>query len=206
MASCSDGCTVGEGSQLIKRDRAFPRMRMLSLIGVLFFNVSGGPAGSEEIIQNGGPILGGCAIAIFMLFFSVPQALLTAELTTAFPENGGYVIWVHAAYGQFWSVQQSFWQWTSGVVDSALYPVLAYSTVASLLSPALGSAAVSGACADNPNYDPDDDTGRNLWGCLFTEADSCSSGMHPPVASSPSHATSPQASPIPPHAQSTRSS
>lgn len=37
--------------------------------------------------------------------WSVPEALITAELATAFPENGGYVVWVTAAFGEFWGFQ-----------------------------------------------------------------------------------------------------
>ena len=56
-------------------------------------------------------------------------ALVTAELSTAFPQNGGYTIWVQAAFGPFWAVQESYWSWVSGVVDNALYPILLYNTV-----------------------------------------------------------------------------
>ena len=59
--------------------------------------------------------------------YSLPQAAVTAELSTAFPDNGGYSLWVRAAFGDFWGVQQSYWSWVAGVVDNALYPVLLYS-------------------------------------------------------------------------------
>ena len=39
-----------------------------------------------------------------------------------------------AAFGDFWAVQESYWSWFSGVVDSALYPVLLYSTARELLT------------------------------------------------------------------------
>jgi amino acid transporter len=31
---------------------------------------------------------------------------VTAELATAFPENGGYVLWISAAFGPFWGFQE----------------------------------------------------------------------------------------------------
>jgi len=60
----------------------------------------------------------------------VRQAAVTAELSTAFPDNGGYSLWVKGAFGDFWGVQQSYWSWVAGVVDNALYPVLLYSAAA----------------------------------------------------------------------------
>ena len=91
---------------------------VVSVLALVFFNVSGGPLGSETIISSAGPIAGLSAIGIFVAVFSLPQAMITAELSTAFPENGGYSLWVHAAFGDFWAVQESYWSWFSGVVDS----------------------------------------------------------------------------------------
>ena len=45
------------------------------------------------------------AFCILPLVWSVPEALITAELATAFPENSGYVAWVTAAFGPFWGFQ-----------------------------------------------------------------------------------------------------
>ena len=94
---------------------------------IIFFNVSGGPLGSESAIRHGGPLVGLSAFLAFALLYSLPQAAVTAELSTAFPDNGGYSLWVRAAFGDFWGVQQSYWSWVAGVVDNALYPVLLYS-------------------------------------------------------------------------------
>ena len=41
-------------------------------------------------------------------------------------DNGGYGLWVSEAYGEFWGFMESYWSWVSIVVDSALYPVLAF--------------------------------------------------------------------------------
>jgi hypothetical protein len=51
---------------------------------------------------------------------------------SSFPDNGGYSLWVQAAFGDFWAVQESYWSCFSGVVDSALYPVLLYSSVSEI--------------------------------------------------------------------------
>ena len=46
------------------------------------------------------------------------MALITAELSSAFPDNGGYSLWVAEAFGPFWGFQESYWSLFSGLVDS----------------------------------------------------------------------------------------
>ena len=101
-----------------------------AVLALIFFNVSGGPLGSEQIVSYGGPVLGLSSLLAFALVYSLPQALITAELSTAFPRNGGYSIWVREAFGDFWAVQESYWAWFSGVIDCALYPALLYAAAA----------------------------------------------------------------------------
>ena len=48
---------------------------------------------------------------VLPLIWSVPEALVTAELATAFPEDSGYVAWVTAAFGPYWGFQEGFWSW-----------------------------------------------------------------------------------------------
>eukprot|EP00962_Isochrysis_galbana_P036057 scaffold12396_cov102-Isochrysis_galbana.AAC.3 len=125
------------GSLRSPRGAAAPHHRKLGTVAVLaivFFNVSGGPLGSEGLVFYAGPITGLATLLGVGVFFSFPQSLMTAELSSAFPDNGGYSLWVQAAFGDFWAVQESYWSWFSGVVDSALYPVLLYSSAAQLFS------------------------------------------------------------------------
>ncbi|CAK9143292.1 unnamed protein product [Ilex paraguariensis] len=102
-----------------------PKLTLLPLIALIFYEVSGGPFGVEDSVRaGGGPLLSLLGFLIFPIFWSIPEALVTAELATSFPENGGYVIWISSAFGPFWGFQEGFWKWFSGVMDNALYPVL----------------------------------------------------------------------------------
>ncbi|XP_031495509.1 probable polyamine transporter At3g19553 [Nymphaea colorata] len=101
------------------------RLTLIPLIALIFYEVSGGPFGVEDSVKaGGGPLLALLGFLAFPLIWSVPEALITAELSTSFPENGGYVAWISAAFGPFWGFQEGFWKWFSGVMDNALYPVL----------------------------------------------------------------------------------
>ncbi|XP_076894894.1 putative polyamine transporter At1g31830 [Bidens hawaiensis] len=108
----------GSSSQNIKK------ISILPLIFLIFYEVSGGPFGVEDSVKAAGPLLALIGFLIFPFIWSVPEALITAEMGTMFPEDGGYVIWVSSALGPYWGFQQGWMKWLSGVIDNALYPVM----------------------------------------------------------------------------------
>ncbi|KAL0911513.1 hypothetical protein M5K25_019661 [Dendrobium thyrsiflorum] len=104
---------------------ARPKLTILPLIALIFFDVSGGPFGVEDSVgAGGGPLLSILGFLLFPLLWSLPEALITAELSTLFPSNGGYVVWISSAFSPFWGFQQGIWKFVSGAMDNALYPVL----------------------------------------------------------------------------------
>lgn len=100
------------------------KLSLIPLIFLIFYEVSGGPFGVEDSVRAAGPLLALAGFLLFPLIWSVPEALITAEMGTMFPENGGYVVWVSSAIGPFWGFQQGWMKWLSGVIDNALYPLL----------------------------------------------------------------------------------
>ncbi|CAM9668231.1 unnamed protein product, partial [Phaeothamnion confervicola] len=94
------------------------------LVVLIFYGVSGGPFGSEGAVQAAGPLITIAGFLFLPFVWSIPEAMVTAELSTAFPEASGFVAWVTAAYGPFWGFQEGFLSWLSGVADNSLYPVL----------------------------------------------------------------------------------
>ncbi|CAI9274869.1 unnamed protein product [Lactuca saligna] len=100
------------------------RISILPLIFLIFYEVSGGPFGVEDSVRAAGPLLALIGFLVFPFIWSVPEALITAEMGTMFPEDGGYVVWVSSALGPYWGFQQGWMKWLSGVIDNALYPVL----------------------------------------------------------------------------------
>ncbi|KAF4725757.1 hypothetical protein FOZ63_029553, partial [Perkinsus olseni] len=115
------------------------RVGLLSLTAIAYFNVSGGPFGSEDIFSTGGPLLGIIGILAALILWSLPMSFMTAELSSTFPSNGGYSIWVKVALGNFWAFQQMYWSWVAAAVDASVFPVLIYDTVAHLTPTTLGA-------------------------------------------------------------------
>ncbi|OWM68584.1 hypothetical protein CDL15_Pgr023549 [Punica granatum] len=103
---------------------SFKKVSILPLVFLIFYEVSGGPFGVEDSVGAAGPLLALVGFLVFPLIWSVPEALITAEMGTMFPEDGGYVVWVSSALGDYWGFQQGWMKWLSGVIDNALYPVL----------------------------------------------------------------------------------
>ncbi|XP_057964894.1 probable polyamine transporter At1g31830 [Malania oleifera] len=106
------------------RGNNFRKVSLIPLIFLIFYEVSGGPFGVEDSVQAAGPLLALLGFVVFPFIWSIPEALITAEMGTMFPEDGGYVVWVSSALGPYWGFQQGWMKWLSGVIDNALYPVL----------------------------------------------------------------------------------
>lgn len=100
------------------------KVGLLPLIGLMFFTVSGGPYGLEDVISTSGPGLALVLIVVIPIIWSVPAALMVAELSTAIPAEGGYYQWVKAALGEFAGYLEGAFSWLTTWVDMAIYPVL----------------------------------------------------------------------------------
>ncbi|CAN7044944.1 unnamed protein product, partial [Brassica oleracea var. botrytis] len=100
------------------------KVSMIPLVFLIFYEVSGGPFGAEGIVNVAGPLLALLGFIIFPFISCIPEALITAEMSTMFPINGGVVVWVSSALGPFWGFQVGRMKWPCGVIDNALYPVL----------------------------------------------------------------------------------
>ncbi len=109
----------------------------LSLVAVMFFNVSGGAFTTESLIVSVGPAVGLLILALVPLFWSLPETLIIGELASMLPEEGGYYRWVYHAFGPFWAFQNGWWTWMYSLVDMAIYPVL-FNQYLSFFVPNLG--------------------------------------------------------------------
>ncbi|KAJ1396880.1 Amino acid/polyamine transporter I [Sesbania bispinosa] len=137
MGEFTGGDYISVGELPTSRANHMNKVSVLPLVFLIFYEVSGGPFGVEDTVQAAGPLLALLGFLVFPLIWSVPEALITAEMGTMFPENSGYVVWVSAALGPYWGFQQGWMKWLSGVIDNALYPVLFLDYLKSAI-PALG--------------------------------------------------------------------
>ena len=99
------------------------RLSLPLLVATIFFAVSGGPYGLEPVMSSGLG-LGLVLIVVTPLFWAVPAAMMTAELTASIPKEGGYYEWVKQAMGPLAGFLCATWSWMYSWVDAAIYPVL----------------------------------------------------------------------------------
>jgi amino acid transporter len=143
----SDEAVLGEVSQIAALDggaAALPvstlldlacrKLTLLPLVMVMFFTVSGGAYGLEDLIGSSGPGMALLLILLTPLIWSLPTALMVAELSSAMPVQGGYYAWVKRGLGPFWAFQEGWWSWLNSFVDMAVYPVLFAKYLSTLLA------------------------------------------------------------------------
>ena len=76
--------------------------RVLGALGVAvlaFSSIAGGPFGIESAVGNVGALPTLLFLVATSLVWSLPQALVAAELSSMYPSNAGYVVWVLAGLG-----------------------------------------------------------------------------------------------------------
>ena len=59
---------------------------------------------------------------VAVVLFLLPSSLIIAELSTAYPYQGGIYDWVHRAFGRRWAARTTYWYW----VNVALWMPSAY--------------------------------------------------------------------------------
>ncbi|GMI50769.1 hypothetical protein TeGR_g6980 [Tetraparma gracilis] len=99
-------------------------LKTLPLACLIYYSVSGGPFGMESSVMFAGAAYTLLGFVVFPVLWSVPEALITAELATAYPEASGCVAWVSEAFGPTAGLLNGYLTWLSGVTDNSLYPVL----------------------------------------------------------------------------------
>nr|CAB3495797.1 unnamed protein product [Digitaria exilis] len=100
------------------------KLTLFPLIFLIFFDVAGGPYGAEPSVQAAGPLFALLGFLIFPFVWAVPESLVTAELSTAMPGNGGYVLWVDRAFGPFAGSLMGTWKYACAAVGAAAFPAL----------------------------------------------------------------------------------
>ena len=94
------------------------------LVFVMFSYTTGGPFGLEDMVTTSGPGITLIYLLILPFFWCIPVSLVSAELTTAMPVEGGFYRWTRAAFGDFWGFLAGWWNWSASFLLGGAYAVL----------------------------------------------------------------------------------
>lgn len=90
----------------------------------MFSYTTGGPFGLEDMVTTSGPGITLLYLLILPFFWCIPVSLVSAELTTAMPVEGGFYRWTRAAFGDFWGFLAGWWNWSASFLLGSAYAVL----------------------------------------------------------------------------------
>jgi len=99
------------------------KLRLLPLIAVIFFTVSGGSYGLEPLLGHAGEHGVYLLLLLTPMLWDVPAIFTVLELNSMMPVEGGYYRWVKHALGTRWGFFEGWWTWMYTFVDLAIYPV-----------------------------------------------------------------------------------
>jgi amino acid transporter len=94
------------------------------LVFVMFSYTTGGPFGLEDMVSTSGPGMTLIYLLVLPFFWCIPVSLVSAELTTAMPVEGGFYRWTRAAFGDFWGFLAGWWNWSASFLLGGAYAVL----------------------------------------------------------------------------------
>lgn len=87
----TDGTTPTQNASPIPtKKKNKKKLGLMALVVLIYYEVSGGPFGIEDIVRAGGPLYALLGFSLFIVWV-IPEALVTAELSTALPEASGAV-------------------------------------------------------------------------------------------------------------------
>ena len=109
---------LGEHSEDPFESHVSSKISMLPLAVMVFYSVSGGPFGVEASVRSAGNFYTLLGFLIMPWIWSVQEALMTAELGTAFPEASGGVAWVETAFGTSAGWMAGYLGWVAGTTLS----------------------------------------------------------------------------------------
>ena len=103
---------------------AVRKASLFYFVFVMFSYTTGGPFGLETMVTTSGPGMTLLYHLVIPFFWCIPVSLVSAELTTAMPVEGGFYRWSRAAFGDFWGFLAGWWNWSASFLLGGSYAVL----------------------------------------------------------------------------------
>jgi amino acid transporter len=107
------------------KDIVTRKVGVLGVVGMFYAMCCAGAYGVEEMIPEVGPGMTIAILVILPFVWALPYSYIVAELGSARPVEGGNIVWVKEALGEFWFGIMVFVNFIWGLVANTVYVVLA---------------------------------------------------------------------------------
>ncbi|MDR1573268.1 MAG: APC family permease, partial [Clostridiales Family XIII bacterium] len=107
------------------KDIVTKRVGVTAVVGMFYSMCCAGAFGIEEMIPETGPGLAIVMLIALPFVWALPYSCIVAELGSARPVEGGNIVWVKEALGEFWFGVMVFVNFLWGLVANTVYVVLA---------------------------------------------------------------------------------
>ena len=108
-------------SEIIHRTRAIGQPALFALY---VLTVAGGPFGTEAAIAESGRGMSVLLFVLVPLLWGLPAALVSAELASTYPIDGGPYAWTKRAFGPVAAAVGGWAGWVTSWIGLATFPVL----------------------------------------------------------------------------------
>jgi amino acid transporter len=130
----------GEGVMSAKKDSLVgvkdlkeKRVSVIGVVGMFYAICCAGAYGIEEMIPEVGPGLTMVMLIALPLLWALPYSYICAELGSARPVEGGALLWVKEALGEYWGGIMLWMNFLWGLIANTVYVVLAISYLGHLI-------------------------------------------------------------------------
>lgn len=115
------------------KDIITKRVGILAVVGMFYSMCCAGAYGVEEMIPDLGPGLTLVLLMVLPFVWALPYSFICAELGSARPVEGGSMIWVKEALGEFWFGIMVIVNFIWALVANTVYSVLAVSYLGNVI-------------------------------------------------------------------------
>lgn len=109
------------------------KVGIISLVSMYYALICSGAYGIEEMISSCGPGMSLIILILLPIVWAFPIGFVCAELGSARPDEGGVLLWVKEAMGEFWFgivlICMTIW----GLIANAIYVVMAVNYLGELI-------------------------------------------------------------------------
>lgn len=109
------------------------KMGVISVVGMFYAICCAGAFGVEEMIPECGPGMTILLLILLPLIWALPYSYIIAEMGAARPVEGGNMIWIKEALGEYWFSISVFIEAVWTLVCNTVYVVLAVSYLGKLI-------------------------------------------------------------------------